>query len=120
LAGEKQVLGFPALKGGEFLRNEIEQLVYNYSSQNYSNWQLITDYHFGGYAKVKPELLQFIHDFQAQHHMPLEPVYTGKMFFGLFDLISEKHFPEGTRIVAVHTGGLQGNAGFKQRLGIEV
>ncbi|MER2999410.1 1-aminocyclopropane-1-carboxylate deaminase/D-cysteine desulfhydrase [Pontibacter populi] len=120
LAGEKQVLGFPALKGGDFLKDEIDQLVYNYSGENYSNWQLITDYHFGGYAKVKPELLEFIHQFQEQHHIPLEPVYTGKMFYGLFDLIAKGYFAKGTRIVAVHTGGLQGNAGFKERLGIDV
>ncbi|MBB6609958.1 1-aminocyclopropane-1-carboxylate deaminase/D-cysteine desulfhydrase [Pontibacter sp. Tf4] len=120
LRGEKQVLGFPALKGGEFLKEEIAQLVYNYSGHNYSNWQLITDYHFGGYARVKPELLAFIRAFHEQHQIPLEPVYTGKLFFGLFDLISKSYFPKGTRIVAIHTGGLQGNAGFKERLGIEV
>ena len=120
LAGEKQVLGFPALKGGGFLEEEIAQLVYNYSGVNYSNWQLITDYHFGGYAKVKPELIEFIREFQEQHNIPLEPVYTGKMFYGLFDLISKGYLAKGTRIVAVHTGGLQGNAGFKERLGIEV
>jgi 1-aminocyclopropane-1-carboxylate deaminase len=120
LSGEKQVLGFPALKGGDFLKDEIAQLVYNYSGQHYSNWQLITDYHFGGYAKVKPELLEFNHQFQEQHNIPLEPVYTGKLFFGLFDLISQGYFTRGTRIIAVHTGGLQGNAGFKERLGIDV
>jgi len=120
LKGQKQVLGFPALKGGDFLETEIEQLSYSYSGANYSNWQLITDYHFGGYAKVKPELLQFIQAFQEEHQIPLEPVYTGKMFYGLFDLIFKGYFPEGTRIVAVHTGGLQGNAGFKERLGIDV
>ncbi|WP_299825852.1 pyridoxal-phosphate dependent enzyme [uncultured Pontibacter sp.] len=120
LAGEKKVLGFPALKGGEFLQQEIEELVQNYSGHKYSNWQLITDYHFGGYAKVKPELLSFMKQFQEQHAIPLEPVYTGKMMYGLFDLIQKGYFERGTTIVAVHTGGLQGNAGFKERLGIEV
>ncbi|SIR47804.1 1-aminocyclopropane-1-carboxylate deaminase/D-cysteine desulfhydrase [Pontibacter lucknowensis] len=118
LEGEKQVLGFPALKGGEFLREEIEQLIQSYSGQRYDNWQLITDYHFGGYAKVKPELLGFMRGFQQEHNLPLEPVYTGKMFYSLIDLIQEGYFPKGSRIVAVHTGGLQGNAGFKERLGI--
>ncbi|PVY39318.1 1-aminocyclopropane-1-carboxylate deaminase/D-cysteine desulfhydrase [Pontibacter virosus] len=118
LGGEKQVLGFPALKGGEFLREEIEQLVDRYNGQHYHNWQLITDYHFGGYAKVKLELLDFIRSFQQEHSLPLEPVYTGKMFYGLVDLIQKGYFPRGSRIVAVHTGGLQGNAGFEERLGI--
>lgn len=120
LAGEKQVLGFPALKVGEFLQEDIKQLVYNYCGREFSNWQLITDYHFGGYAKVKPELLVFMQAFQKRHHIPLEPVYTGKMFYGLFDLVRQGYFPKGSRIVAIHTGGLQGNAGFRERLGVEV
>jgi 1-aminocyclopropane-1-carboxylate deaminase/D-cysteine desulfhydrase-like pyridoxal-dependent ACC family enzyme len=73
---------------------------------------LQTDYHFGGYAKTKPELFAFMQDFEQQFRIPLEPVYTGKMFFGLFDLIGKNYFPAGTKIVALHTGGLQGNAGF--------
>jgi 1-aminocyclopropane-1-carboxylate deaminase/D-cysteine desulfhydrase-like pyridoxal-dependent ACC family enzyme len=120
LAGEKQVLGFPALKGGAFLEEDIKQLVYSYSSRDFSNWRLITDYHFGGYAKVKPELLAFMQAFQHQHHIPLDPIYTGKMLYGLFDLIRKGYFPKSSRIVAIHTGGLQGNAGFKERLGVEV
>ena len=120
LAGEKQVLGFPALKGGEFLKQEVEELVRAYSGHTYSNWQLITDFHFGGYAKVKPELLAFLEEFRQKHHIPLEPVYTGKMLYGLFDLIRKGFFARGSRIVAVHTGGLQGNAGFRERLGLQL
>ena len=120
LQGKRQVLGFPALKGGSFLQREIEQLVLEYSGQRYSNWQLVTDYHFGGYAKVKPELLEFTKWFQEQHQVPLEPIYTGKMLYGLYDLVKQGYFTNGSRIVAVHTGGLQGNAGFKERLGVEV
>lgn len=120
LAGEKQVLAFPALKGGDFLQEEIQQLVYNYCGHTYHNWHLIMNYHFGGYAKVKPELLAFMQAFHKQQHIPLEPVYTGKMLYGLFDLIWQGYFPRGSRIVAIHTGGLQGNAGFKERLGVEL
>ncbi|WP_187264549.1 1-aminocyclopropane-1-carboxylate deaminase/D-cysteine desulfhydrase [Pontibacter beigongshangensis] len=120
LKGEKQVLGFPALKGGAFLRPEIEQLLQNYSGRHFDNWELITNYHFGGYAKVKPELLTFMQQFRERHQVTLEPVYTGKMMFGVFDLVAKGFFPEGARIIAVHTGGLQGNAGFRERLGLEV
>ncbi|MFD3002224.1 1-aminocyclopropane-1-carboxylate deaminase/D-cysteine desulfhydrase [Pontibacter toksunensis] len=120
LAGEKQVLAFPALRGGDFLQEDIQQLVYTYCGHTYHNWRLIADYHFGGYAKVKPELLAFMQAFHKQHHIPLEPVYTGKMLYGLFELIRKGYFPKGSRIVAIHTGGLQGNAGFKERLGVEV
>lgn len=120
LAGVKQVLGFPALKGGDFLRPEIEQLVYKYCGVHYDNWTLNSDYHFGGYAKVKPALIEFISSFQEQFEIPLEPVYTGKMFYGIFDLIKQGYFPRGSRIIALHTGGLQGNAGFRERLGISL
>lgn len=120
LTGEKEALGFPALKGGAFLRQEVEELVLAYSGQRYHNWQLATEYHFGGYAKVKPELLAFMAQFKQEHGIPLEPVYTGKMMYGLFDLVRKGYFPRGSRVVAVHTGGLQGNAGFKERLGVEV
>lgn len=120
LDGEKHVLGFPALKGGEFLKQDIEQLVNCFNGKSYNNWQLITNYHFGGYAKVKLELLEFIKAFQGEHQIPLEPIYTGKMMFGILDLIRQGFFPKGSRIVAIHTGGLQGNAGFKERLGVQL
>lgn len=120
LAGKQEALGFPALKGGAFLEEEVEELVQAYNGQCYGNWQLITDYHFGGYAKVKPELLAFMEAFTKQHRIPLEPVYTGKMMYGLFDLIRKGFFARGSRIVAVHTGGLQGNAGFNERLGTQL
>ncbi|MFT2009161.1 1-aminocyclopropane-1-carboxylate deaminase/D-cysteine desulfhydrase [Pontibacter sp. 13R65] len=120
LEGEKQVLGFPALKGGDFLQQEIEELIRNYNGKQYFNWQLITDYHFGGYAKVKPELLAFMQEFTKQHQVPLDPVYTGKMMFGVFDLLRKGYFASGSRLVAVHTGGLQGKAGFRERLGLKV
>lgn len=68
---------------------------------------------FGGYAKTDPSLLDFIIDFKKEFDIPLDGVYTGKMFYGLFDQIKKQQFPRGTTIVAVHTGGLQGNAGFK-------
>ncbi|GAB3823221.1 hypothetical protein GCM10028895_29820 [Pontibacter rugosus] len=92
----------------------------DYNGQNYHNWHLITVYHFGGYAKVKPDLLAFMNQFKQQHNIQLEPIYTGKMMYGIFDLLKQGYFPAGSIIVAVHTGGLQGNAGFEQRLGLQV
>jgi 1-aminocyclopropane-1-carboxylate deaminase len=120
LAGEKQVIGFPALKGGDLLAPAISRLVESYAGCDYPNWRLETAYHFGGYAKLKPELIRFLQDFKQQHQVALDPVYTGKMMYGLFDLIRQGHFKPGTTIVALHTGGLQGLAGFRQRLGIEL
>lgn len=102
----KRVVGFPVLKGAEFLEEEIRK----YTSKK--NWQLVYDYHFGGYAKTTSALMKFINDFENEHHIPLDPVYTAKMMFGVFDMIKKNFFPRGSRILVVHTGGLQGRSGF--------
>ncbi|WP_146900415.1 1-aminocyclopropane-1-carboxylate deaminase/D-cysteine desulfhydrase [Adhaeribacter aerolatus] len=120
LAGEKQVIGFPALKGGAFLKEDIVHLVTHYTGQTYDNWELQTQYHFGGYAKIKPELVAFIQYFRQQHQVPIEPIYTGKMLYGLYDLIRNDYFKPNTAIVAIHTGGLQGLAGLEERLGVRL
>ncbi|TYA74995.1 1-aminocyclopropane-1-carboxylate deaminase/D-cysteine desulfhydrase [Seonamhaeicola marinus] len=105
----QQVLGFPALKG-DFLKEDISKFVKN------SNWDLITDYHFGGYAKINEELVTFINEFNTENNIPLDPVYTGKMMFGIFDLIKKGFFKKGTKILAIHTGGLQGIEGMNSVL----
>lgn len=100
----QQVLGFPALKGS-FLKQDISKFV------DKTNWKLITEYHFGGYAKINEELISFINQFKKGYDIPLDPIYTGKMMFGIFDLMKKKYFPVGSRILAIHTGGLQGIQG---------
>jgi len=116
LDGAHNILGVPILKGG-FLKEEVESLLFNYSGKGYTNWQMNDDYHFGGYAKFNSELIDFINDFKGSHKIPLDPVYTGKMFYALYDLSRQGHFPKGSKIVAVHTGGLQGIRGFNDRFG---
>jgi 1-aminocyclopropane-1-carboxylate deaminase len=100
----QKVLGFPALKG-DFLKDEIRKFATN------ENWELVTDYYFGGYGKVNEELIQFINQFYKQTKVPLDPVYTGKMVFGVIDLIQKDYFPENAKILLIHTGGLQGIQG---------
>ncbi len=100
----QRMLVFSVLKG-DFLIDEI----YKYTSQ--SNWKLQTDYHFGGYAKVSKELIKFINHFKDKTGIPLDPVYTGKMMYGLVDLIKKGIFKKPTKILAIHTGGLQGIEG---------
>lgn len=100
----QNVLGFPALKG-DFLREEIAKFAHK------SHWDLVTDYHFGGYAKISPQLISFINTFKDAYGIALDPIYTGKMLFGVFDLIEKGYFPKGSKILVIHTGGLQGIAG---------
>lgn len=98
---QQHILGFSALKG-DFLKHDIQQWT------NKTNWSLTDEYCCGGYAKTNSELLQFMQQFEQQYAVPLEQIYTAKMMMGLFDLIQQGYFPVNTRILAIHTGGLQG------------
>jgi 1-aminocyclopropane-1-carboxylate deaminase len=109
----QKVIGFPVLKGGDFLNQDINDLLKNYLNSNLPTpinspapWQLISDYHFGGYAKINNKLKLFCQDFQEQHHIPLDYIYTGKMFYGVMDLIT-KGFFKSESLLLIHTGGLQ-------------
>lgn len=97
----QQILGFPALKG-DFLQAKIAK----YAEKE--NWQLETAYHFGGYAKYNADLLGFIRNFERETGILLDPIYTGKLLFGIFDLIVQNRFKNNSKILAIHTGGLQG------------
>jgi 1-aminocyclopropane-1-carboxylate deaminase len=114
----KQLLGFPALKGGEFLLDEVARMTEESRLRitvPQAAFSLVTDYHFGGYAKMTPELMRFIEGFQERTGIPLDPIYTGKMMFGIYDLIQKGRFEKGTTLLAIHTGGLQGWEGIRHR-----
>ena len=113
-SNNQKVLGFPAIKGYENLEKDIKKW------SNKLNWKLITDYHFGGYAKISEELIQFVKDFYHTHNIPLDAVYTGKMLFGIIDLIKKDFFPKGSSVLAIHTGGLQGNQGLNERYNLDL
>ena len=105
----QKVLGFPALKG-DFLKDEIRNFVLN------ENWELITEYHFGGYGKVNSVLIDFINQFYMETQIPLDPIYTGKMVYGVIDLIHKGYFPGHSKILLIHTGGIQGIQGMNMKL----
>ena len=105
----QKVLGFPALKG-DFLQDEICNFVKN------DNWELITNYHFGGYAKVNAELILFMNQFYLENQILLDPVYTAKMVFGVYDMIKNNYFEANSKILIIHTGGLQGISGMNIKL----
>jgi 1-aminocyclopropane-1-carboxylate deaminase len=109
---QTSVLGFSVLKGADFLHKDITEMLLQLTKTTFDNWQLNNDYHFGGYAKSTETLMQFIQLFKQQHNIQLEPVYSGKMFFGIYDLIRKDYFKPHSKIVAIHSGGLQGLRGF--------
>lgn len=104
IGANQTVWGYPALKG-HFLKDDICKFAAN------DNWRLITDYHFGGYAKVTRELVDFINAFKESTDIPLDPVYTGKMMYGILDQVKKGQFARESRVLAIHTGGLQGIKG---------
>lgn len=102
--GTTKAIGFASLKGKGLLKGQIEKLL-----PFEKEFELNEQYHFDGYAKTTPELIDFIKGFEERNpNIQLEQVYTGKMMFGIYDLIKKGYFPENSIIVAVHTGGLQG------------
>jgi 1-aminocyclopropane-1-carboxylate deaminase len=105
----QKIIGFPALKGG-FLNEDICK----FASQ--SNWELWEAYHFGGYAKVDSKLITFMNHFKTTYKIPLDPVYTAKMMYGIFDAIQTGKIPKDAKVLAIHTGGLQGIEGMNLRL----
>lgn len=108
-ASKVKVLVFPSLK---IKADEATQMILQHLSVSEVKAEIMTDYHFGGYGKVTKELWQFIKTFENQTHIPLEQVYTGKMMFGIYDLVKKGFFKRGQVIVALHTGGLQGRTVF--------
>ncbi len=99
----------PVLKGGEFIRDEIGKYI-----TDLRNLHLHTEYHFGGYAKTTPALIQFIKNFTANTGILIDPIYTGKMMYAIHDLLSKNLIPTDTKILAIHTGGLFGILGKKE------
>ena len=99
---------------GDFLKKEILK------NQESKEKQLVfhSDYHFGGYAKFDESLIQFIRDCKKKNRIQLDPIYTGKLFFAVQDVLRKQKIEKGSKIVILHSGGLQGNAGFQKRFSI--
>ena len=102
----QQIIGFSALKHLDF-EDRIKYLLGNTCQKNYC---CINDYHFGGYAKRTKDLINFMNTFYERYSIPLDFVYTGKMMYGIFDLIEKNYFAANSKILCIHTGGLQGNS----------
>tara|TARA_B100000214_G_scaffold332735_1_gene274421 strand:+ start:146 stop:1042 length:897 start_codon:yes stop_codon:yes gene_type:complete len=110
----QKVLGFPAIKNFYLLQKDIEKWTKN------KKWNLINHSYSGSYAKINKVLVDFINDFYIRYNIPLDGIYNGKMMIGIFDLIKRKYFPKGSRILAIHTGGLQANKGLNERFNVQL
>lgn len=108
---QTKVIGIAVLKNASFLIDEVKRL----SRSDNSNWEILLNYHFGGYAKFNFELVDFIKTFNEKFNIQLEPIYTGKLLYAIYDLAINNFFKPGSKIVAYHSGGLQGLEGLRQR-----
>jgi 1-aminocyclopropane-1-carboxylate deaminase len=97
------------------LKENVQSLLQNSNNNFLQNWDINLDYHFGGYARINSVLLDFVNRFTSSTKIPIEPIYTGKMLFGIYDLAVKGYFTEGSQIIAVHTGGLQGLKGLADK-----
>lgn len=110
----QKLLVFPALKNGEYIRESILKNLMSVVPDEAIAREIMTAvsvetaFHFGGYARTTPELIQFILDFEEKYKIPLDQVYTGKMMYGLLNLLINNHLKPEQRILVIHSGGLQG------------
>lgn len=108
-----QMMGFVPMKKGVYLKEEMQHPI---STPYGSNWQLVDEFHFGGFGKWNEELLGFMNETYEAHQLPLDVVYTSKMMYGVRALIQRNFFPNNSNILCVHSGGLQGNVSVAQQL----
>jgi 1-aminocyclopropane-1-carboxylate deaminase len=109
-----KVIGFSVLKGNGDLGQQIIKQQENVGFKS-NNWRLISGYHAGGYAKKLPSAVQaFQQKFERETKLLLDPVYTLKMCWGVAQLLKLNYWPRGSRLVLVHTGGLQGRRGLNE------
>jgi len=107
---QQKVIGISSMKNNFALENQINHLV---SKENKNRFQLLHDYHFGGYAKFNSDLIHFMNDWYLTTNIPSDFVYTGKLFFAFSKMLEEDDFPPGSKVLLIHSGGLQGNNSLK-------
>jgi len=112
-----KVLGFPAMKGGQFLNETIRTLLNEKkTSSQQVDWELFYDWSFGGFGKMNKSLAQFMYNFEKKYSIELDPVYTAKMMYGIVSMVKNNFFPIGSKVIVIHTGGLQGRRGMEQQI----
>jgi 1-aminocyclopropane-1-carboxylate deaminase len=108
LKGRKYITGISVLRDGGFLRENVEKMVKDLTGTSFDNWSMLTGYHEGGYAKTSPRLVNLMEEMKRRYSLPLDQVYTGKLFLAAMNEIDSKSFSRGSTILLLHTGGLQG------------
>ena len=113
------------IKNGDFLNDEVNTMISSYCQKFHQpepkgSFKIFTDYHFGGYARISDELINFIRYFNKQHNIKTDPVYSGKSAYALYDLIKRNYLKKGSKIIWLHCGGLQGIEGIEKRYDLKI
>lgn len=111
-SADKRIVGISVMKNNTGLEEMIKELLAKNSNSTTPQWDLLHDYHFGGYAKYNASLIAFMNDFYQKTQIPSDFVYTAKLFYAINDLLNKKFFPDGSKMLVIHSGGLQGNLSF--------
>lgn len=109
---DQQIVGISSMKGNTSLEQAVKDLLPQ--TKEYPSYTILHDYHFGGYAKHPKPLIAFVNEAWQQFQLPLDIVYTGKLFFAIIDLVNRKYFLPGSKLLMIHSGGLQGNNSLPQ------
>lgn len=107
---KQEIIGISVLKGNDSHYQSIRELV----GEEERTFTLLPDYHFGGYARYTNHLIEFMNEFFAHTGIPSDFVYTGKLFLAATDLLQKNYFPSQSKILLIHSGGLQGNQSLKK------
>ncbi len=111
-----EVVGFAALKQEHYLEEEVTRLLDQSGMDSSSvDWRIEGDYHFGGYAKLTPELVEMCMEFSGLYGFELDYIYTSKMMYGVRELVKSRKIPPASKVLVIHTGGIQGNDGMRKR-----
>jgi len=113
LAGRQQIMGFAPMKQGAYLSEYIAE---HLAPENNTNWQLHDEWHMGGFGKSSDTLITFMNDFYKENKIPLDIVYTGKMMYGISEMLEQHYFSSCDKVLCIHTGGLQGNSSAGDKL----
>ena len=101
----QDIIGIPVLKNENTIEDEIKALLINKAA----SFSLLHNFHQGGYAKTNPALIAFMNQLWETEKIPTDIVYTGKLLLAVDSLLKENYFKEGSKILVIHSGGLQGN-----------
>ena len=112
-APHQKIIGISAMKGNVELEKQVLDLIGE--KEDLPQFSILHGYHFGGFAKHPPQLIEFMNHVYADHQLPLDIVYTGKAFFAVHDLANKQYFEPGSKVLMIHSGGLQGNEGMKEK-----